>query len=102
MTEEDRGVAWATEVLGLGDSATMEEEREAFQRLLKRWHPDNCDADPEICEDRTKEIVEAHEILEAYFESYRFPLDEDEVDVEERDEEEWWMERFGDDPIWGP
>lgn len=99
MKNEKRGVAWAAEVLGLGDSATMEETQSAYLRLLKRWHPDNCDEEPERCEEKTREIVEAHEIMEDYFESYRFPLDEDEIGDEERGEE-WWMERFGDDPIW--
>ncbi|MBS1263550.1 MAG: Chaperone protein DnaJ [Methanonatronarchaeales archaeon] len=99
--EEERGVAWAAEVLGLGESVTMNEEKRAFQRLLKRWHPDNCDEDPERCDEKTRDLIEAHEVLEDYFESYQFPLDEDEIDAAERDGEEWWMERFGDDPIWG-
>lgn len=98
----DRGkVSWAAEVLNLGKSATLREIDEAYRREVKEWHPDNCDADKAECEERTKEIVEAYDVLREYCESYRFSLREEDLQETTPGDDEWWTERFGDDPIWG-
>ena len=46
------------------------------------------------------ELTEAYQCLLAYCKEYRFPLMPGED--QPLDGEDWWMDRFGDDPLWSP
>jgi len=48
----------------------------------------------------TKKIIEAYKVIISYCEQYKYSFEEDEVKKYLSDEE-WWFERFGDDPLWG-
>ena len=48
----------------------------------------------------TRKIIDAHKVIQAYCERYRFSFAKEEVN-NYLSGEEWWFERFGDDPLWG-
>ncbi|PLX50434.1 MAG: J domain-containing protein [Desulfobulbaceae bacterium] len=90
----------AKELFGLADRATLAEIKAAFRRFSKRYHPDLAG---ESAANRAKiqQGTEAYQALLAFCEAYEFPLVIDESDLEP-DDEDWWMDRFGQDPLWGP
>ena len=49
-------------ILGLSDSATQDEIKEAYKKLSKKFHPDVNDGD-KFFEERFKEIQGAYEVL---------------------------------------
>ncbi|MFP3982611.1 MAG: J domain-containing protein [Desulfurivibrionaceae bacterium] len=104
MTEKDwKKINAAREVLGLGEEATLAEIKEAYRRQAKRHHPDLTGAGDESLEQeqsRTmQEITAAYKVLLNYCDNFRYPLVR--PDDEEMDPEDWWMDRFGQDPLWG-
>lgn len=94
-----RQVTAARELFGLGERATVTEVKQAYRRLSKAHHPDTASEDEE-------ERVAMHEITAAYqallrhCEQYPIPLCREESD-QPLDGEDWWMDRFGQDPLWG-
>ncbi|MFA5809013.1 MAG: J domain-containing protein [Thermoleophilia bacterium] len=90
----------AREILELPERATIAEVRANFKRLLNQWHPDKCSDDIVRCNDMTRKIMEAYRTLVAYCDQYSFSFSREEV-ANYLSEEELWMERFGNDPLWG-
>jgi hypothetical protein len=88
----------AARALGLGERASLEEIKKAYRRLSKQHHPDLA-ADPESAGRKMHELTEAYQRLLDYGCGYRLPLAPDENEI--LDDEEWWMNRFGQDPLWG-
>jgi len=50
------------QILGVSETATVEEIKKAFRRLAKQYHPDRSPNNPQAA-DRFKEINEAHDVL---------------------------------------
>src|SRR3990172_830279 len=50
------------QVLGVSETATVDEVKKAFRRLAKQYHPDRNPNNPQAAE-RFKEINEAHDVL---------------------------------------
>ncbi len=95
--KEWQAIEKARELFKLGDKATLGEMKRAYHRMCKQYHPDkSTDNDPngEIM----YQLTEAYDLLMRYAEQYRFPLSPGVHDV--YDAEEWWMDRFGEDPLW--
>jgi len=70
----------AKQLLGLGDSATLEQIRKAYYKLAKKHHPDKCsNRDKVKCEKRFKEINQAYEIVMAYCRAFEFPFRENDL-----------------------
>ena len=90
----------ARRLLELDEGATMNEIKANYRRLLGKWHPDRCDGNLDRCEEMTRKIIDAHKVIQAYCERYRFSFAKEEVN-NYLSGEEWWFERFGDDPLWG-
>lgn len=90
----------AKQLLQLSDHATLEEIKNAYRSLLKKWHPDTLGANHAEKEARTRDIITAYEHVTAYCAQYRYAFTEEEISRQlmARD---WWMERFGEDPLWG-
>ena len=89
----------ARQLLKLGDRATLGEMKRAYHRMSKRYHPDSItDSDKEKNEEVMYQLTEAYELLMRYTREYRFPLSPGEGDA--YDPEDWWMDRFGEDPLW--
>ncbi|MEN8190193.1 MAG: J domain-containing protein [Thermodesulfobacteriota bacterium] len=92
----------AKELLHLGDKATPGEMKRAFRKLCKQCHPDLAGDDGEKKKKNDvamQKLTKAYDLLMRYCAQYRVPLVPD--DAENMDPEDWWMDRFGCDPLWG-
>lgn len=87
------------DILGLGDQATLPEIKLAFRLYSKQHHPDIA-GDTGENRQKMQVAVEGYQVLLDYCAKYQFPLVLAEGDLE-LDDEEWWMNRFGQDPLWG-
>jgi len=99
MTEFEM-ITSARKILELSESATMEEIKQHFKKLMKKWHPDNCLEKPDTCEKMARKVIEANRIILEYCNNYRFSFTREAVE-RNASEDSWWLQRFGDDPIWG-
>ncbi len=98
--KEWQAIERARDLLQLGDRATLGEIKRAYHRLSKEHHPDLVDSDrKKKGEDMMYQLTSAYELLMDYCSDYRFPLAPDENSI--YDAEDWWLDRFGQDPLWG-
>ena len=104
MTNDEwKKIVEAKTLLGLPDQASLTEIKKAYRRLSKEHHPDlarHKEGGPEVQRLESHRLTEACQILLEYGKKYKIPL----VPGEDQplDGEDWWMERFGDDPLWSP
>ena len=96
--KEWQAIEEARDTLKLGDRATLGEIKRAYHRLSRENHPDLAGNDPDR-EEAMYRITAAYELLMRYCSEYRFPLAPDENSI--YDAEDWWLDRFGQDPLWG-
>lgn len=90
----------ARKILDLPERATMDLIKSSYRRMLARWHPDKCQEDKEKCTEMTRRIISAYETIMEYCAHYEYSFSEDTV-KRHRTAEEWWFDRFGNDPLWG-
>ncbi|MGB2629859.1 MAG: J domain-containing protein [Candidatus Omnitrophota bacterium] len=70
----------ARKLLGLGESATFQDIKEAFRRMSLKYHPDKCkDEKKKECEEMFKKINHANEVLMNYCLNFSFPFNEKSV-----------------------
>jgi len=86
--------------LGLEERASLGEIKSAYHRLSKKNHPDLHDDSREKTEAMSR-ITSAYELLRDHCTRYRIPLVPQEDANDPYDAEDWWMDRFGQDPLWG-
>ncbi|MFA6498258.1 MAG: J domain-containing protein [Desulfurivibrionaceae bacterium] len=103
MTNDEwKKIVAAKNLLGLPDQATLAEIKKSYRRLSKEHHPDLAHhrEGPEGPKLEMHRLTEAYQILLEYGKKYKIPL----VPGEDQplEGEDWWMERFGDDPLWSP
>ncbi len=98
--KEWQKISEAGKLLGLREEATLAEIKEAYRRKAKKNHPDLVNGEGRQQNRSMQEITAAYQTLLAYCTNYSFPLVRPEND-EEVDPEDWWMDRFGQDPLWG-
>ncbi|MHC1631973.1 MAG: J domain-containing protein [Methanotrichaceae archaeon] len=105
MVSTTEKIRWAVKVLNLPETATMKLIKQSYRDLMIQWHPDTCNGDPDLCKRMTQQINLAYDIVLNYCENYDFSFKENDLIRTARNEsgyDEWWNERFGDDPLWGP
>ena len=100
MTIKYHDIAAAKGLLDLPDRASMEDIKASYRKLIKQWHPDKCKGNDELCNEMTKKITMAYKVVISYCHQYQYSFTEDEV-KRYLSAEDWWVERFGDDPLWG-
>ena len=83
-----------------GSQAAARKVTDLNRRLIRKWHPDRCREDAELCREMTERLIAAYETLVSYCRDYRFSFAEEEV-AKYLSGEDWWLRRFGDDPLWG-
>lgn len=89
----------AKALLGLPDHATLKEIKAAYRKLCKEHHPDLAsDTDQSVI---MQEVNAAYAVLLDYCTGYRFPLTPPSEGSAGLDPEDWWLDRFGEDPLWG-
>ena len=93
-------ISKARKLLELPEKATMEEIKSNYRRLLSKWHPDKCGDTKKECTEMTRKIISAHETIMHYCLHYEYSFSERTV-KRHYTPEEWWLNRFGDDPLWG-
>lgn len=94
-------ISAARKILDLPERATMGTIKSSYRKMLAKWHPDKCKEDKENCAEMTRKIISAYETIMDYCVHYQYSFSEDTV-KKHQSPEEWWFERFGDDPLWGP
>ncbi len=90
----------ARTLLELPERTTMKQIKANYRRLIRQWHPDRCEEERTVCLERTKKIIEAYQLIANYCNNYQYSFSRNEVG-RYLSQEEWWMERFGQDPLWG-
>jgi len=90
----------ALKILELEAPASYIEIKKQYKKLLKKWHPDKCKKNQELCKQKTIEIIEASNLLIDYIENYKFSFD-CKNDINNNSLEDWWFNKFGDDTLWG-
>ncbi|CAN2041288.1 Molecular chaperone DnaJ [Candidatus Magnetomoraceae bacterium gMMP-15] len=89
----------ARKLLELSEQATMEKIKSNYRMLLSKWHPDKCNENSDQCNEMTKKIIAAYNTIIIYCNHYKFSFAQKEVN-NYLSAEEWWFERFGNDPLW--
>jgi len=70
----------ARRLLGLDETATLEEIKQAYRQLSLKYHPDRLQGkEKKHAEETMKKINHARDILLAYCANYRFPFKEKDV-----------------------
>ena len=92
-------ITGARVLLELPERATFTEIRNNYRKLVKKWHPDSCREDAALCQEMCVRLNSANELLTTYCRQYKFSFTRAEVQNYATGEE-WWMDRFGDDPLW--
>jgi preprotein translocase subunit Sec63 len=90
----------AREVLELPEKTTLKKIKSQYRKLLKKWHPDKCPDKKERCHEMTTKIIAAYTRIMSYCDQYKISFAQQDV-KEYLSPEEWWFERFGNDPVWG-
>lgn len=93
-------IAEARAVLGLSERASMAEIKTAYHELLKQWHPDRSSGDSAECNEMTRKLNAAYQIIVSYCSQYKYSFAPEELE-RHQSEQDWWTDRFGSDPLWG-
>jgi hypothetical protein len=97
--EEWQAIDVARQLLNLGDRATLGEIKRAYRKMCKRHHPDAVGEESADDAAIIRELTRGYDLLMRYCEQFRVPLVPS--DGDSMDPEDWWMDRFGRDPLWG-
>ncbi|MEW6219248.1 MAG: J domain-containing protein [Thermodesulfobacteriota bacterium] len=90
----------ARQLLGLGERASLAEIRQAYRSRSKACHPDLAPPDQAAAaHERMQALTAAYDTLRRYCADYRFRLVP--AAGETMSDEDWWLDRFGQDPVWG-
>ena len=84
----------------LPEQATLEEVKASFRNAILEWHPDRGHHSVEQCTEMTAKVVAAYRTLMDYCSRYHYSFSAEAVKQNISDED-WWFERFGEDPVWG-
>ena len=95
-----KDIAEAKELLALPERASMAEIKTAYHELLKQWHPDKGDGNPAECNEMTRKINAAYQVISNYCSQYKYSFAPEELE-RHQSEQDWWTDRFGSDPLWG-
>ena len=92
----------AVKIFELPDTAAVSEIKNRFKKLMAVWHPDKCQEKPEKCKEMAQKINRAYETIMRYCLNYQISFKKEDIErTLAKDDETWWLTRFGDDPIWG-
>jgi DnaJ-class molecular chaperone len=92
----------AVDILGITDNASLNDIHTRFRVLVKEWHPDVSQHDPDCSHVTFIRIKEAYDLLVDYGMNYELSFRAEDIRKgTDYDSKEFWMTHFGDDPIWG-
>ncbi len=90
----------ARTLLELEETASIQEIKTNYRRLIAEWHPDKCHENRDKCAEMTRRIISAYNTIQNYCRDYRYSFSKETV-KRHLSPDQWWHERFGDDPLWG-
>ncbi|GBD92485.1 chaperone protein DnaJ [bacterium BMS3Abin05] len=97
-----KSIVKAAQTLEISTALTREQIRQKYREIVKQWHPDKSDENSQERNEMMAKINEAYKIILDYLENYRYSFTEEEVKENlPVDSQDWWSDRFGDDPLWG-
>jgi len=92
----------AAVLLGIRERASLNEIRQKYHELVKASHPDVSDRDPMVSHEVMIRLKAAYDLLVDYCTNYVFSFRIEDLEQNlEKSPADFWMERFGEDPIWG-
>lgn len=92
----------AAGLLGILGRASFNEIRQAYHEQIKKWHLDVSTQDPSVSHDMMIRVKMAYDLLFDYCMNHPFSFRIEDLTKDlEQSPADFWMERFGDDPIWG-
>jgi len=92
----------AAEVLGITGGSSLKGIHLRFRELVKEWHPDVSQHDSLLSHITFIRIKEAYDLLVEYGMNYELSFQAEDIrESTGYDSREFWISRFGDDPIWG-
>lgn len=92
----------AAQTLEISSALTREQIKQKYREMVKRWHPDKSSESSQERHEMMAKINEAYKTILDYLENYRYSFTEEEIKQNlPVDNNDWWSERFGDDPLWG-
>lgn len=91
----------ARKVLDLGEEVTLDEIKSSFHDMIRKWHPDKAGGESEMHHEKSRVIIDAYKVIMDYCKNHRISFSRETV-KRYRSDEEFWLERFGSDPMWGP
>ncbi len=95
-------ISEAAKMLGITSTASLNGIHARFQELVKEWHPDVSQHDPDLSHIMFIRIKDAYDILVEYGMNYELSFRAEDIRKgTDYDSGEFWMNHFGDDPIWG-
>ncbi|MGD9022165.1 MAG: J domain-containing protein [Deltaproteobacteria bacterium] len=92
-------VVEARKMLELPERASIDEIKANYRSLIRQWHPDTSKAAKEECTAMSAKIAAAYAVIMDYCSHYEFSFSEEEIRYH-LSRENWWRERFGNDPVW--
>ena len=91
----------AAAVFGVSGGASMNEIHARYCKLAKTWHPDISEQAPGLSHDTFIRIKDAYDILVDYCMNFEISFRPEDIRKGTGyDSKEFWMSRFGNDPIW--
>jgi len=90
----------SVKILEIESPASFAQIKNQYKNLLKKWHPDKCQENTDVCKKKTIEIISAYKTLTKYIENYKFKFDESDKGSDIL-VSEWWFSKFGSDGLWG-
>ena len=91
----------SAEVPGIFGKASLTGIHARFHDLVKEWHSDVSHHDPDLSHITFIRIKDAYNILVEYGMNYELSFRAEDIRKgTDFDSREFWMSRFGDDPIW--
>jgi len=90
----------ARNLLGIPERASMAEIKARYRCAVSKWHPDKCPESEQECREMTQKLNAAYKVIMDYCAGYEYSFEKEEV-KRYISKEEWWIERFGDGPLWG-
>lgn len=91
----------AADVLGIRERATLNEIRSHYRERIKEWHPDVSKNDLAESHAMTIRLNVAYDLLSDYCLNHTFSFQMEDLAKDlVLNPTDYWMERFGDDPIW--
>ena len=89
----------ARKLLELPEQASLAEIKANYRNLIRKYHPDRCPDNHVECTEMTARLTLAYKTIITYCNQYRFSFTKEEVQ-KYLPTDEWWYDRFGQDPLW--